>query len=74
MVIVFSDTVLERFSLLLHLLSLLALTKKGLVTLDKWECRKVITLRSPEQSGHYVFVEGAILSPIFPEVASTGYF
>lgn len=58
LVIIFSDTVLERFSLLLQLLSLLPLTKKGLVTLDEWGCRKVIALRSPKQNGICVFVEG----------------
>lgn len=57
LVIAFSD-VLERFSLLLQLLSLLPLTKNVLVTLDEWGCTKVIALRSPKQNGHYVFVEG----------------
>lgn len=69
-----SDIVLERFSLLLQLLSLLPLTKKGLVTLDEWGCRKAIALRCPKQNGHYVFVEGDHSQSYLPRGASTGYF
>lgn len=73
-IIVFCDIVLERFGLLLQLLSLLPDTEKCFVTLHEWWLQERYSVRPPKQNGHCVVVERDHSSPIFPKVASTGYF
>jgi len=57
MVIVLCDTVLERFGLLLQLLSLLPDAEKRFVTLDEWGLKERCSVRPPKQNSRCVVVE-----------------